>query len=382
VKFIGSITISEIFSLIFIGFFSIKNLLKKYPLLTNHVKYLLLYLVVQIFSDILNRTGLIELAKGWSVIVFSVVSTITLVQLFKFTNKNIIIYLFGLFLTNLIIRNTEGSFDSDSNYFKSNIIPFLNPLILVLSILVHKYTNRHLCAILLIVYAVFSIYFDGRSNGFIFIFSAFLLLFRVNNLSRSRILLMITLGVIVFSVFFQLYVKVIDLGLINSKSSGKITDLSGKVNIVDFVKSGRAEIFVMWDAALNKPLVGHGSWPKDVGGDFNALLEELHGVKSGVQNEYIPTHSILIGGFLYAGIFGLMFLSIMFYSLFKVYFTNGLTNFNSDHFSPLYSFLIVDMFWAVIFSPFGLLRATVPFFASVIIVCFQERIRKINKVFT
>jgi hypothetical protein len=122
---------------------------------------------------------------------------------------------------------------------------------------------------------------------------------------------------------------------------------------------GRSEILASFEAFADKPLLGHGSWAKDNSGVYNALriqrafdlgedidltiLDRVH--MDDVR--LIPTHSFIMGGFVWAGIAGGLFWIYMLYWLANVYVRHA-HDLNFYYFIGIYEFV-----WGILFSPFA-----------------------------
>jgi len=378
--FIGRITISELVSFGIVLFINVKEVFKKFSSLAFMFKCLFFYLLVQIFSDIYNEVLFKDFSRGWSVIIFCLISTVILVKLFATSRSNIIFFLCTVIVLNIFNSSTSFVFDGNPNLFKTKIIGFLNPTILLFSIYFTKNNLKFVTIVLFLFYAIFSFYFDGRSNGIIFLVATLILLMTYFKL-RGFKLLFFTLCSFIFSYFtFTIYIKSIESGIIiGSNSVQQFNKLNNSFSPYELLKLGRGEVFIAFDAALEKPLLGYGSWAKDKGGFFNLALAELNGHESTEEYDFIPSHSLLFGGFLYSGIFGFFSLLFLLIHFFKIYFSRMNYFSQNDFLFPLYTYLISDMIWSMLFSPFGLLRTTFPFFAAVIIVCLS-RTNKTSKI--
>ncbi len=120
---------------------------------------------------------------------------------------------------------------------------------------------------------------------------------------------------------------------------------------------GRPEIQVSLQAVKDSPILGYGSWPQDpkyVEMLFDIELEQ--GVfdssdMSEFETYYIPTHSHLMGAWVWAGILGAAF---WFYILWLTARATIRLAILRPPLAPIYTFTVVGMFWQIMFSPFGL----------------------------
>jgi hypothetical protein len=117
---------------------------------------------------------------------------------------------------------------------------------------------------------------------------------------------------------------------------------------------GRAESLISSQAISDSPIIGHGSWAKDMEYVmlYVRILEERGEDIFGdpFKSALIPSHSYLLGAWVEAGFLGGLFwfyvLAICgrsIYSLFHIPLWSR----------PLVAFIILSLIWAVLFSPFG-----------------------------
>ena len=123
---------------------------------------------------------------------------------------------------------------------------------------------------------------------------------------------------------------------------------------LSLLQSGRSESLVSIQAIADSPILGHGSWAKDV--KYVAMLVDSlksHGIVISDNlylNTLIPSHSHLAGSWVEAGVLGgvfwiavLIIAVIAFYRAFKL----------APQFFPIVVFSLVSLLWDVLFSPFG-----------------------------
>lgn len=129
------------------------------------------------------------------------------------------------------------------------------------------------------------------------------------------------------------------------------TQASGTFGIL---LGGRSELLVSGQAFLDKPLLGHGSWPKDTDGRYRQTYArrffELGYSQSYQQiqsSPWIPTHSYLMGALVWSGILGGLFWVVLVYLVLKRFLaTLGQV--------PFYFYIGVGGFlWDVLFNPFA-----------------------------
>jgi hypothetical protein len=123
---------------------------------------------------------------------------------------------------------------------------------------------------------------------------------------------------------------------------------------LSLLQSGRVESVVSLQAIADSPILGHGSWARDI--HYVALLVDRLGA-AGVtiagnpfESDLIPSHSHLFGAWVEAGILGgLFWIGVEIAGIMALYRVLKIAS------APisLVSYTLFGMFWAVLFSPFG-----------------------------
>lgn len=133
--------------------------------------------------------------------------------------------------------------------------------------------------------------------------------------------------------------------------------------------SGRPEILVSSRAILDSPILGHGSWAQDykyfeMDYDLESQYQEEADLDTlEAENEaLIPTHSYLMGAWVWAGIAGAVFWLYILWITFRSIIWNALLR---PHHAPLFMWVLISSFWNILFSPFG--NAARPFEALAIL---------------
>ena len=139
-------------------------------------------------------------------------------------------------------------------------------------------------------------------------------------------------------------------GLLGRIEQEKYQSQSGPFGIL---LSGRAEILVSSQAVLDSPLWGHGSWAED---DYYAdLFKEARGLSTyetlSNESDLIPTHSHLFGAWVEGGVLSALF---WFYVIFLLARAVMATARDVSLAHPVLVFSLLQLSWAVLFSPYGL----------------------------
>ena len=151
------------------------------------------------------------------------------------------------------------------------------------------------------------------------------------------------------------------------------TQSSGSMGIL---VGGRQEILVSWLAIYDSPIIGHGSWPRDsqysdlISGLLSDLGYDVPAIMfTGEMEGLIPTHSYLIGAWVYSGMLGALF---WFYIL-SINIKSMMQSFNLK--SPYKLFIlysVIGLFWDILFSPLGLYSRTYAALMLVIVLSSKE----------
>lgn len=377
INMIGRLMLAELIAVVMLPTIKISKLLQYYKELKVILIGLLILLLAQVTSDIINHTPSTNYIRGWAAIVFSMVSIIFLTANLAKDSKNIIFYLFVLMLAKLILG--EGALDlgilnENSNYFKVRFIPFLNPAVMLLGYYFYSRNKTNIAGLSFILFGLICLVLDARSNGLIFLISGLLLYiksFRIRIDGLQMIISSIVLSLLLYA-SFVFYVDQVLNGKIGGKNS--VTQLEKSLNPYnpfELLYFGRSEFIILMHAGMDKPLLGHGSWGEDPNGKYALLRARLMDEERVAFTNYIVAHSIVFGYFAYAGIFGLLTIIFIYYKIFSY----ALKIYKATCFVatlPIIIVLSIDMIWSFLFSPIGAIRTALPIFASIVIVEYMN----------
>jgi hypothetical protein len=141
---------------------------------------------------------------------------------------------------------------------------------------------------------------------------------------------------------------------------------------VGMLLGGRSEILVSSRAVMDSPILGHGSagrdykyvemW-NDIQAEFGASLD-LQDIEANSKG-LIPTHSHLMNAWVKAGILGGIFWIFIWWLALKGIFRVAIER---PSLAPLYTYMLVELLWNILFSPFGgTRRATVSLMIVIIL---------------
>lgn len=384
VNLIGVMPLSEVLSIFL--FPTIKQnvkLFQKIPDLRKICFAYIFFLIFQIISDVFNGSDFSNYIRGWANILVAIVVLVFTVHVFYRSPSLIKFFLLGQILKILFFSSTDLEDMNVENlgFLKFKLVPALNNLLLILSIwYLNKYPNKKINIIITFIsYGLFCLLNDARSNGLFFILTS--MIFYFQNIIIKGNFFKISFFIIGFAVVFQVsysyYVsKVLSGDLGGNHAYSQLSRLENPYNPVNLLKSGRTETYIAIIAASRRPFLGYGSWAKDPGGEFRRMGAELKGkdelkkymaLESG--RSLIPSHSVLFGAWIYAGVGGfLSMLYIMILSLKRSFFLIKNKTKDSDPYNLLVILYALMIAWTFLFSPLSHIRQTLPFFIAIIIV--------------
>ena len=164
--------------------------------------------------------------------------------------------------------------------------------------------------------------------------------------------LILAFGVIFIQGLITVYSAAAGNGWLGLDAQDKyISQSSGDLSLI---QAGRVESLVSLRAISDAPIVGHGSWAKDV--TYVAMLVDLleaNGVPmSGdpFESPLIPSHSFLFGAWVEAGLFGGLFWLVLLVLVVKAAY---ILLKRPEFPGTFVAFVLFALVWDILFSPFG-----------------------------
>lgn len=77
--------------------------------------------------------------------------------------------------------------------------------------------------------------------------------------------------------FYVYYVNRVIAGEITSGNSQQLLVCKNPYNPLELLMAGRSEVWVGWQAFMDKFWLGHGAWPYDTTGHYQRLMYTMHG---------------------------------------------------------------------------------------------------------
>ena len=386
---VGEISISELFLLVYTPFIVAKIRWQKTKELKTITLAFSALLAVQIFSEVLVSNGLSSSLKGLAI---TVVSYLHFIFLFYYLTKDKRIILVVI-LSQIAMKLFFGtSFEEQSTedivageaatYLKFYIAPLTILISLAISVL---YKNRNFPILFSLMGIVFIIW-GARSSGGMALFAGMVayLMAHKNLIPNKSILIIIAFALLIVSYgFYVYYVNLVLSGEITSGNSRQLFVCKNPYNPIELLMAGRSEVWVGWQAFMDKFWFGHGAWPYDTTGHYQRLMFMMHGERLSQDHlSYhflIPSHSVLIGSGMMNGVFAFltMFYTV-FYFLKKGFISIG---FCERKYLLVLSYYEYDLFWNVLFSPQSHFRQTLPIAFAIILILYLSYSQKKNQLY-
>ncbi len=325
----------------------------------------LVYFGAQVITDLIRETPFGDYSRGWSRILFLLMSFVSCYLLTAGKRDRILCFAGGLVVGSTIYLLTHNPLSAIG--WKFGFAGSTTTLLLMsfMAVPVLRSPSSLVGPMIMAALGVFSAVMDFRSWGGVLMLSAAFLsvpavlrLFglRPKPLSYGRMLLVGTLLLATAFSALKVYGVAAQSGLLGQKSQDKY-EAQAALGDLGIVLGGRNESLVTVQAIMDSPLVGHGSWAKD---RYYAELRQLMLYKLGFtnrfiepENDLIPTHSHVLGAWVEAGIGGALFwlviLGMILATLRRLYASN-------DPMRPYLVFLMFLFIWDILFSPFGAQR--------------------------
>lgn len=327
-----------------------------------------LWLVSQIITDIVRGTPVDNYLRGWAAIAFFLIDFCSLYLMIKSKQGALRMLVLGSALGTIV---SVVFFPTNYSAFEPWKFGYGFPVTLLLLLYISE-KRRYLASpwiVLLALLGVLGVLLNARSLGAMTILTALTLYFwrspRFNSYERTRH----SLGK---KIFLAAGVFVGILGIVNvykwAAESGylpeKVTEKyrMGKIKnsgMLGLIAGGRPEILISSRAVADSPFIGHGSWAEDpyyANMRFEAVaklglnIDDAFIQESIDSTSLIPTHSVLMQAWVWAGLLGAVFWVFILAFLFRST-LSAMTRAAANQ--PLVIFLGISSMWNLLFSPFG-----------------------------
>lgn len=387
VSFVGTLIMSEVYAgLNALSTKKIGQLYRTNPDVKRVHKAMFIFLLVQMLSDVINHTTMNNMLRGWAAIAVSLVLFTFLFRVFDDTPRIIVAFMIAEVVRMILFGQTNleqdtSSLMEDYSLFKFRIAPITNYIILTCAFYAYNKRKDKLTVALFILYGLMCVGLDYRSNGLFYLVTGLIIHFRkvLMNMTLARKIGLTIFVAIVFQFLYIFYVNAVLSGEFGGKHAGtQLEEAGNPYNPFSLISQGRGEFFVAIEAIKDKPLLGHGSWAVDAGNHYRSLMfkdmdrdkaRQLSLDNSGV----IPSHSVLLGAWLYAGIIGFLCMFYLFWLAMKRAFSLIMDERAMETpYYPLIVLFTIQLIWTFPFSPLPQIRNLIPLMIAFIITIYHS----------
>jgi hypothetical protein len=385
VHFVGSLPISEV---ILLSLLPIILAIHGRRVLVPEFKTLFfmlgLWLLGQAISDIYRHTATLDWIRGDAGIIFFGFDLLGLAVLLRKNERRKVIFLAGGSIGSVLLTFFNPSEFAQDQPWKFGYALGVITLVLLISSFFYARRRYLIAGLLILGIAGVNLLENYRGPiGQLLIVIA--LVFpvipehfgRLRTLPRSggavRVAILLVLSLGAAWVAGKLIDFVTSAGLISEEAKEK-NEAQAKAGSI--LLGGRPEIQVSLQAVKDSPIVGFGSWPQDP--KYVEMLFDIE-LEQGMFNSddmsqftsyLIPTHSHLMGAWVWAGILGAVF---WFYILWLAVRATIQVAIRRPPLAPIYASLVTGMFWQIMFSPFGLNARVYDAVTIVVMIDLLER---------
>jgi hypothetical protein len=387
VHFVGELYLAEIALMIaFPIFLVLRGRRVMRPELKAVYSLMGLWLLGLIVSDVYNHTETHDRMRGVAIIVFYAINILGLSMLLGGNEKRKVIYAIGLMVGSLATVRLQPSPAFETYPWKFGYA--FGTIMLVMLVASYFYARRRflVSGLLVLGICIVNLLLNYRSPVLDILVSLVLVypifperLGAVQILPRTDVARLVVLAVFALAAgeaAGAMVTFVTRAGLLDADSQAKNEAQSHASNLL---QGGRPEFTIGLRAAMDSPIIGHGSWAKD-SRYFEMLYDAL--VESGEQREssgdiytgedepLIPGHSAIVTAWVWAGITGLIFWLYMAW-----YFLRGMMRVAilRPPLAPYIMWLLISTWWDIFFSPFAANRRIMGAFMIVFVADLMKK---------
>ncbi|OQW88553.1 MAG: hypothetical protein BWK78_08305 [Thiotrichaceae bacterium IS1] len=323
------------------------------------------WLFSQMVTDLIRTTPFDDLSRGWSKIIFLLISFSSIYLLLINNYKRVFLYYLGTTIGMVLFYYTNSRYANEISQVRfTYTVLIFNTTILVA---IWSKTAHLLWPPLLFFVASFLLFLlDSRSMGGILMLAGGYLYLCGNpkmqqwlkkHRSLPHLLIFTILAGISAWFIIEAYGFAVTSGWFGEEAKEKYLVQTANSNILI---GGRSEILVSSQAIMDSPIIGHGSWAKssnyfdlyllylqDMGKISHDAIEPL----LRTEIPLIPTHSHLFGAWVEAGILGAIFwIWVLTLALRLLYDLFGVKH----QLLPLFTVVAINILWNILFSPIDL----------------------------
>lgn len=386
VRFVGDLPVAEIIVLFLVGPIAIAYRQRIFKTGVSKIYVLMgLWLMGQILTDVYRQTATIDWERGDAAIAFFFLDLVFLTMLLRGNERRKILFIGGFAVGALVFARFSTDPFIEADNWKMGYSTGVNLLVVLSSCLFFKRRYYLVALGIFAGIALVNLMFNFRSISLILILTAVLAIPVIPEQFGPWVVLppvgskrrLVVLAVLVLGAGLTASTAVSFLtsrGYLGEDAERKNEQQSGVKG--GLLVGGRPEILVSSRAVIDSPILGHGSWPKDP--TYVVMLDDIL-AESGLRNDpdideqlafgLIPTHSHLMGAWVWAGFLGAVFWLYVLWLVLK-----GIVKITTTRSSlaPVYMYLLALFAWDILFSPFGTGRRLIESVFLVIILDLLE----------
>ena len=364
VNFIGSISLTEIFVLLYSPHLFVVFRNSKIPYLRVVCGLFFTLIVIQALSEYMIGNTFTNALKG-------VAGTVMALLLFLFflerlcKDYTLIKWIPIALLLQLVLWGDQFGFaeEGGSTYFKFYVAPIISFVVCYLSLVDNSFIRKNILLIFFVA-SIVIIIGGARSAGFSLLIGALLsyIYKKYKTFNLKRILPGLLAVVVAFQLFYALlYVPKVASGEWGSNQNREqLARIDNSKNVFLMLFSARADFYVSYLAFLDEPLWGHGAWAKDTNLKYATIQAKLFPEEDGKRNSvnkdvehWVPMHSVVMGFGTRNGLFAF----ITFLALFVlVYYVGVKALFPVSPYNVYLIYMLVASFQHLMFGPMSILK--------------------------
>lgn len=362
INLVGMLTWSEVFTL---GYFLLRwrevvNWTLQDGMLRMILRAWLIYLLMQVFSDMVNGTLPSDYMRGWARLVFFAVN-ITVIAFLSGLQLDRMAAFFAGYAFSLALASFQERNEFLSEW-KFGYGPALTMGVALVIGWMHSARVNRIGGIAFILLGIVHLQANARSLGGITLLIGLLTIlatyFRDNLRDGGFMSVRFLLPVVIALIgIYQVYTIGASSGWLGEKSRDKYEkQTSGGRNILS---GGRMEYTIAIPAIMEAPVLGYGSWARHP--EYVKKYIYLNGMDPNTYDaEYlmdlgtIPTHSHILGSWAEAGVAGGIFWILVLWLALRTFYR--MLGHERLPYRQFLLFMLVFFIWDILFSPFGLER--------------------------
>jgi O-antigen ligase len=381
-KLIGTIPGTEV---VLIPVLPILLVLRFKKIMQGRLKYLFLllglWLAGQIATDVYRGTEFVDWARSDSAIVFFAMDLATLAALLSGNERRKAIFFFSFAVGSILATRISPNYFFEGSPWKFGYGPGITSLVVFSSSWFFARRQYPMVVLLFLGISGVNLFFNFRSPVLI-LFVTFGLIVPVipERVGRLRILPASGTGlrlVVLFliTIAMGLTAKLVLTGLSASGALGEEAQQKNEAqgnSELGLLLGGRPEILMSVRAVFDSPILGHGSYARDI--RYIEMYRDLL-IETGTHQDYfdekseadvgiIPTHSEFMQAWVFAGVLGAIFWGYVFLLVLRGIIRCTIAR---PALSPIYCFLCLAFLWDILFSPFGSTQRVAQAFLLVVV---------------